>query len=57
MVIAVLVAFSSLYPFVHSPPDVIAGAVLGILFGFCGVFLGGKLYDFIAEKKGSTGKE
>ena len=57
VVIAVLVAFSRLYLFVHYPTDVIAGAVLGILFGFCGVFLGVKLYDFIAEKKGSTGKE
>lgn len=46
--------FTSLF---ITQPTLLPGAVLGILFGFCGVFLGGKLYDFIAEKKGSTGKE
>ncbi len=33
LVLAVLVAFSRLYLYVHYPTDVLCGAVLGILFG------------------------
>lgn len=34
LVLAALIAFSRLYLYVHFPSDVIAGAVLGILFAF-----------------------
>lgn len=34
LVLACLIAFSRLYLYVHYPSDVLAGAVLGIVFGF-----------------------
>ena len=43
LVIASAVAFSRLYLFVHYPTDVLAGALLGTLFGFVGVTLGRRL--------------
>ena len=39
--LAVLIAFSRLYLYVHFPSDVLTGAVLGICIG-AGVFFGGK---------------
>ena len=38
MILAILVAFSRLYLFVHYPTDVIAGVILGIIFGFIGSY-------------------
>lgn len=45
-VIAVLVMFSRLYLYVHYPSDVLAGAILGVLFGILAV----KLVDWAAKK-------
>lgn len=36
LILAVLMGFSRLYLFVHFPSDVIAGALLGLSFGFIG---------------------
>ena len=42
-VLAVLVAFSRLYLYLHYPTDVIASIILGTLFGIIGYWLAGKL--------------
>lgn len=39
VVLGVLIAFSRLYLYVHFPTDVLGGALLGTLFGFCGVWI------------------
>ena len=49
-VLAVLIAFSRLYLYVHYPTDVLVAVVLGIAFGFLGSFLVGKCFDLYAEK-------
>lgn len=41
LALAVLIAFSRLYLYVHWPTDVLAGAALGIGFGWCGAWLAG----------------
>ena len=43
LILAVLIAFSRLYLYVHFPSDVLAGALLGVLLGFLGVFIVGKI--------------
>ena len=42
-VLAVLVAFSRLYLYLHYPTDVIASIILGTLFGILGTYLAGKV--------------
>lgn len=39
MVLSVLIAFSRLYLYVHYPSDVIAGAMIGMITGWCGCAL------------------
>ena len=43
MVLAVLIAFSRLYLYVHYPTDVLASVVLGTVLGILGTFLARKL--------------
>ena len=42
-VLAVLIAFSRLYLYVHYPTDVITSIILGTLFGILGTYLAGKV--------------
>lgn len=39
LVLALLIAFSRLYLYVHYPSDVLAGVVIGVLAGFAGKFI------------------
>lgn len=43
MVLAVLIALSRLYLFVHYPTDVLSGTILGVLCGLIGAFCGKKV--------------
>lgn len=50
-VLAILVAFSRLYLYLHYPTDVIASIILGTLFGILGTWLAGKVdLDRLLEK-------
>lgn len=51
VVVAVLVAFSRLYLYVHFPTDVLCGAALGWLFGYLAVRLNGWWEKRRAEKQ------
>ena len=50
-VLAVLVAFSRLYLYLHYPTDVIASVVLGTAFGILGTYLAGKVEPKLPFKK------
>ena len=50
-VLAVLVAFSRLYLYLHYPTDVLASVVLGIAFAYLGNWLAGYIMDRIQMKK------
>ncbi len=52
MILAVLIAFSRLYLYVHYPTDVIASVILGTLFAFIGNALAGLIAPKLAGKKG-----
>ena len=50
VVLAVLIAFSRLYLYLHYPTDVLASVVLGTAFAFLGNFLAGKIMDRFTAK-------
>ena len=43
LVLAILIAFSRLYLYVHFPTDVLAGIIIGILFGIIGFIVSNKI--------------
>ena len=51
MILAVLIAFSRLYLYVHDPTDVLASVVLGIGIAFLGTFLVKKGYALYEAKR------
>ena len=51
-ILAILIAFSRLYLYVHYPTDVIASIVLGTIFGIIGYFLAQKIKFRNPFKKG-----
>lgn len=50
LVIAILIALTRLYLYVHYPTDVIAGAALGIAFALLGVFVVSKVYKALSRR-------
>ena len=46
-VVAALIAFSRMYMFLHFPTDVLAGMIMGIIFGIAAV----KICDLVAKRK------
>lgn len=50
--LAIAIAFSRLYLYVHYPTDVIFAIFAGILFAFIGCMIVSIIYKFIPEKKG-----
>ena len=52
MILAVLIAFSRLYLYVHYPTDVLCSVVLGILFAFIGDAIAAKVAPKLSGKKG-----
>ena len=55
-ILAVLVAFSRLYLYVHYPTDVIFSLFAGIGFAFLGTFIVNKVYDRLPAAKAKGGK-
>lgn len=51
MVLAVLIAFSRLYLYVHYPTDVLASVALGTLLAFIGTIIVNRIYNFIQKRK------
>ena len=49
-VLAILIAFSRLYLYVHYPTDVIASVFLGIAFGILGTWIVNRLWDKFSRK-------
>ena len=50
LILAVLIAFSRLYLYVHYPTDVIFSVFLGTAFAFLGNYLAGKIMNKLPEK-------
>jgi undecaprenyl-diphosphatase len=51
MILAVLIAFSRLYLYVHYPTDVLASVVLGTGIALLGCFLADKVFTLVASRK------
>lgn len=51
LILALLIAFSRLYLYVHFPTDVLAGAVLGTVFAAVSIFIVNKIEERLNEKK------
>lgn len=54
LVLAILIALSRLYLYVHYPTDVLAGALLGALIGVFACFLVNRIYEKLPKLKKNT---
>jgi undecaprenyl-diphosphatase len=55
LILAILIAFSRMYLYVHYPTDVIASVILGTAFALIGVWVVKKFYDRLPEKLRTVG--
>ena len=55
-ILAILIAFSRLYLYVHYPTDVIASVILGICFGILATWIVNRLWDRFSAPKGKFEK-
>ncbi len=51
LVLAIIIAFSRLYLYVHYPSDVLVGMLLGLLFAFASYKIIGAIYSAVQKKK------
>ena len=51
LALAMLIAFSRLYLYVHYPTDVLASVVLGTLLAFIGTVIVNMINNFIQKRK------
>ena len=54
MVLAVLIAFSRMYLYVHYPTDVLASVILGTAIAFLGCFIVKKLWTLVESKRNAA---
>lgn len=54
LVLAVLIAFSRLYLYVHYSTDILGGMVVGVAAGYLGYLLEGYLEKLVGKKKGKN---
>lgn len=54
LLLAVAIAFSRMYLYVHYPTDVLCSVVLGIAFAFVGTYLAKQIFTKLAETKSAN---
>lgn len=51
LILAVIIAFSRLYLFVHYPSDILGGIVVGLICGFSGAFIIKRIFEYFEKKR------
>ncbi|MBE6877364.1 MAG: phosphatase PAP2 family protein [Ruminococcus sp.] len=54
VILAVLIAFSRMYLFVHFPTDILGGLILGLIIGFSMKPIWNKISDYLQKRKASS---
>ncbi len=56
LVLAIIIAFSRMYLYVHYPSDVLVGLILGLLFAFASYKIVNAIYSAVGKKKADAAK-
>ena len=54
VILAVLIAFSRMYLFVHFPTDILGGLLLGLVIGFSVTPVWNRISEYLQQKKASS---